>query len=134
MDELEYIKKSEELLSRELPVGSPDELMKAAMAIESLGYMAIKLQSRYEKELIQKEMLISNKRAEAYSTSTGKTVELRKAEVDAKVSELVKEAEDYERMIKFYKNLSSLIDRRVGLVQSTLANYSAQIKAGIINN
>ena len=46
MTEEQYVAKCEELLSSELPVESPDELMKAAVQVESLGYLATKFQAQ----------------------------------------------------------------------------------------
>ena len=134
MSEEEYIAKCEELLSKELPVESPDELMKAAVEVESLGYLATKFQARAEKELRQADAELMAARAEAYKTVEGKTAPERQAKVESLVRHQVEAVASYESRIKFYRNLSALIDRRVGLAQSTLANFSAQIKAGIITS
>lgn len=134
MSEEEYITKCEELLSKELPVESPDELMKAAVEVESLGYLATKFQARAEKELRQADVELMAARAEAYNIVEGKTAPERQAKVESHVRHQVETVAAYESRIKFYRNLSALIDRRVGLAQSTLANFSAQIKAGIITS
>ena len=62
MSEEEYVAKCEELLSKELPVESPDELMKAAVEVESLGYLATKFQARAEKELRQADVELMQER------------------------------------------------------------------------
>lgn len=134
MSEEEYVAKCEELLSKELPVESPDELMKAAVEVESLGYLATKFQARAEKELRQADVELMAARAEAYNIVEGKTAPERQAKVENHVRHQVETVAAYESRIKFYRNLSALIERRVGLAQSTLANFSAQIKAGIITS
>ncbi len=134
MSEEDYVAKCEELLSKELPVESPDELMKAAVEVESLGYLATKFQARAEKELRQADVELMAARAEAYNVVEGKTAPERQAKVDELVRHQIETVAAYESRIKFYRNLSALIERRVGLAQSTLANFSAQIKAGIITS
>ena len=134
MTEEQYVAKCEELLSSELPVESPDELMKAAVQVESLGYLATKFQAQAEKELRQADVELLAARAEAYNTVEGKTAPERQAKVESLVRRQVEAVAAYESRIKFDRNLSALIDRRVGLAQSTLANFSAQIKAGIITS
>lgn len=134
MKEEEYLVKCEELLSKELPVESPDELMKAAVEVEALGYLATKFQARAEAELRKADVELIAARAEAYNKVEGKTAEERKAKVDNLTRHQAEVVDAYESRIKFYRNLSALIDRRVGLTQSTLANFSAQIKAGIITS
>lgn len=132
MDEKAYRAKCEEVLSKELPVESPDELMKAAVEVEALGYLATKFQATSERKLREAEVLMMNERAKSYNEVEGKTAPERQAKVEAMTSELAGEIAMLESLVKFYRNLSVLIDRRVGLAQSTLANFSAQIKAGII--
>ena len=134
MSEEEYVAKCEELLSKELPVESPDELMKAAVEVESLGYLATKFQARAEKELRQADVELMAARAEAYNIVEGKTAPERQAKVENHVRHQVETVAAYESRIKFYRNLSALIERRVGLAQSTLANFSAQVKAVIITS
>ena len=132
MDEKEYRAQCEVILSKELPVENPDELMKAAVEVEALGYLATKFQAKAEMKLRDAEVQMMNERAKSYNGVEGRTAEERKAKVDALTAELAGQIATFESLVKFYRNLSILIDRRVGLAQSTLANFSAQIKAGII--
>lgn len=132
MDEKEYRAQCEVVLSKELPVENPDELMKAAVEVEALGYLATKFQAKAEMKLRDAEVQMMNERAKSYNGVEGRTAEERKAKVDALTAELASQIATFESLVKFYRNLSVLIDRRVGLAQSTLANFSAQIKAGII--
>ncbi len=134
MGEEEYIARCEELLSHELPVESPDELMKAAVEVESLGYLATKFQAKAERALRGAEVELITERAKAYNEVEGKTGEERKAKVDNFTKTQLDAISAYESKVKFYRNLSVLIERRVGLAQSTLANFSAQIKAGILTS
>ena len=85
MTEEQYVAKCEELLSSELPVESPDELMKAAVQVESLGYLATKFQAQAEKELRQADVELLAARAEAYNTVEGKTAPERQAKVESLV-------------------------------------------------
>lgn len=132
MTEEAYVTKCEELLTKELPIDTPDELMKAAAEVESMGYLAIVFQAKTEKYLAELTKLMTETRANAYNEVTGKTAPERQAKVDNLTSEVAEKIALAESKIKYYRNLSVLIDRRVGLAQSTLANMSAQIKAGII--
>ena len=132
MDEQEYVKRCEEILATPLSVETPDELMKAAVETESLGYLATKFQARAEKNLRQAELENMAARATAYNSVVGKTAEERRAKVDDLTKSQSEAVSLYESRVKFYRNLSALIERRVGLTQSILANFSAQIKAGII--
>ena len=132
MDEKSYRQRCEELLTKELPIESPDELMKAAMEIEAMGYLATVFQARAEKHHAELEKLMTTSRANAYNEVTGKTAPERMSKVDCLVGDIAEQLALTESKVKFYRNLSALIDRRVGLAQSTLANMSAQIKAGII--
>jgi len=132
MDEKEYRAKCEEVLGKELPVESPDELMKAVVEVEALGYLATKFQATSERKLREAEVMMMNERAKAYNEVEGKTAEERRAKVDALTAELAGQISMLESLVKYYRNISILIDRRAGLSQSILSNFSAQIKAGII--
>jgi hypothetical protein len=132
MDEKEYRAKCEEVLGKELPVESPDELMKAVVEVEALGYLATKFQATSERKLREAEVMMMNERAKAYNEVEGKTAPERQAKVDAMTSELAGQIAMLESLVKYYRNISILIDRRAGLSQSILSNFSAQIKAGII--
>ena len=132
MDEKEYREKCEEVLGKELPVESPDELMKAVVEVEALGYLATKFQATSERKLREAEVMMMNARAKAYNEVEGKTAPERQAKVDAMTSELAGQIAALESLVKYYRNISILIDRRAGLSQSILSNFSAQIKAGII--
>lgn len=132
MTEEAYRKKCEELLTKQLPVDSPEELMRAAVEIEALGYLATVFQARAENHHAELDKLMTTSRANAYNEVTGKTAPERLAKVESLVSDIALQLAHTETKVKFYRNLSALIDRRVGLTQSTLANMSAQIKAGII--
>ena len=132
MDEKEYRAKCEEVLGKELPVESPDELMKAVVEVEALGYLATKFQATSERKLREAEVMMMNERAKAYNEVEGRTSEERKAKVDALTAELAGQIAMLESLVKYYRNISILIDRRAGLSQSILSNFSAQIKAGII--
>lgn len=133
MTEEEYVKKCEEVLTSLLPVESPDELMKASMEVESLGYLATKYQARSEGRLRAAELDLINAKANVFPNVSGRTAEERKVAVDKLVSDKIAKVEEQESLVKFYRNLSVLIERRVGLAQSMLANFSAQIKAGILS-
>ena len=65
MDEKEYRAKCEEVLGKELPVESPDELMKAVVEVEALGYLATKFQATSERKLREAEVMMMNERAKA---------------------------------------------------------------------
>lgn len=132
MTEEAYVAKCEELLTKELPIDTPDELMKAAAEIEAMGYLATVFQAKTEKYHAELAKLMTGARANAYNEVTGKTAAERQAKVDSLTSDIDEKISLAESKIKYYRNLSVLIDRRVGLAQSTLANMSAQIKAGII--
>ena len=106
--------------------------MKAVVEVEALGYLATKFQATSERKLREAEVMMMNARAKAYNEVEGKTAPERQAKVDAMTSELAGQIAMLESLVKYYRNISILIDRRAGLSQSILSNFSAQIKAGII--
>jgi len=58
-----------------------------------------------------------------------KTVQL-----EAKLSHLLKEIEETEALMKYWRGVSKLIENKISLAQSILANITSQVKAGLYLN
>lgn len=122
-----YKKRCEELLQAELQVEDPLTLSKQLAEIESLGYMACRLQAETELKLssLTKDEAIA--RAEAMKNATGNIPE-KEAYVDGALATITGEISGAETEIRYYKNLSKVIENKISLGQSVLSNISSQIK------
>ena len=59
-------------------------------------------------------------------TAMEKTIQL-----EAKLSPLLKEIENTEATMKYWRATSKLIENKISLAQSILANITSQVKAGL---
>lgn len=59
-------------------------------------------------------------------TAMEKTIQL-----EAKLSPLLKEIESTEATMKYWRATSKLIENKISLAQSILANITSQVKAGL---
>lgn len=55
-------------------------------------------------------------------------------QLDAKVATLLKEIEETEATMKYWRATSKLIENKISLAQSILANITSQVKAGLYFN
>lgn len=66
---------------------------------------------------------------ELSGTAMEKTIQL-----EAKLSSLLKEIESTEATMKYWRATSKLIENKISLAQSILANITSQVKAGLYLN
>lgn len=125
----EYKKKLEEALTAPLDVDSPDNLYKQVAVIESLSYLALKLQGEAERKATK---------AEARMRQSGKfiadyrgTAADRKIKWEADCAPLYEEAENARSDARYWASVNKAIQYKVSLCQSILSSITASIKAGI---
>lgn len=75
-------------------------------------------------------MKLKKARSATFSTSAGSVAE-RNLKVDAETAELAEEVERYEREVRYWKDVASLIKSRISLGQSILNIMSSEIKSGL---
>lgn len=128
----EFLVSVDQFLGTELDIDDPTALATAIVKVESLAYGATYFQAKYERDLRQQERAREQKVASLYREKIpGKTAPERQAYIDDALVDITDSITECQIKIKLYKNFSSIIERRIGLAQSILANLSAQIKAGI---
>lgn len=125
----DYKKRLEEVLTTPLATDSPEELYKQAAVIESLSYLAIKLQAEAEQKLSRAERTLR----EAGSTiiEFKGTASDRKQLWEASCASIFEEIDKYRYESRYWLNIGKAIEKKVSLTQSILSNISASIKAGI---
>lgn len=130
--ESEYEELVEKYLGTELNIDDPTALTECIVKVESLAYGATYMQEFYERLLRHYEREREEKLASLYKDGVpGKTAPERQAYIDKELAAHTDVVSDCQRKIKLYRSYASIIERRIGLAQSILANLSAQIKAGI---
>ena len=125
----EYKSKLETVLTTALDVDNPDNLYKQATVIESLSYLATKLQAEAE---------VKGARAERALREAGtKIKDLEGTAVEKKLlwesicAPLFEEVDKYKAESKYWYGVGRSIERKVILAQSILSNITASIKAGV---
>ena len=126
----EYKKRVQEILQKPLTTDSPEEVYKETALIESLAYLAVREAATLEVRLSELNQTLRDKKAELLSDLTGTQME-KSIQLDAKLSSLLKEIESTEATMKYWRSTSKLIENKVNLAQSILANITSQVKAGL---
>ena len=67
------------------------------------------------------------------SSLTGTAME-KTIQLEAKLAPLLKEIESTEALMKYWRGVSKLIENKISLAQSVLANITSQVKAGLYLN
>lgn len=129
MDIETYKNKLEEVLTTALDVDNPDNLYKQATIIESLSYLAIKMQAEAEQRAAKAESKVRQS-GKAITTYSG-TASDRKMKWEADCAPLFEESEIAKSEAHYWHNIGRAIERKVILAQSVLSNVTASIKAGI---
>ena len=129
MDLEQYKNKLEEVLTTALDVDNPDNLYKQATVIESLSYLAIKLQAEAEQRATKAEARM--RQSGKVITSYSGTATDRKMKWEADCAPLFEEAETARSEARYWLNIGKAIERKVILAQSVLSNITASVKAGI---
>jgi len=95
-----------------------------------MAYLAVRQATLLETSLTELNQTLreekENKLAELSGTAMEKAIQL-----DAKVAPLLKEIESAETKMKYWRAVGKLIENKVSLGQSILANITSQIKSGM---
>lgn len=76
---------------------------------------------------------LRTKKMEHLSDLTGTQME-KTIQLEAKLAPLLKEIESTEALMKYWRATSKLIENKISLAQSILANITSQVKAGLYFN
>lgn len=130
MDMGEYKRKIEEVLQAPLTTDSPDTLFKEVAVIESLAYLAVKWSGNMESQKSRQLEDIRKKKQEVIVGLKGTQLEKATALEAALATDLrIMDATEHE--IRYWKSIGKLIENKVSLAQSILANITSQIKSNM---
>lgn len=117
-----------EFLLQEIPTEMPEELYKFAAKAESYTYYVAKQQSSCERKLAVHERALAEtkKTMPQYKGTAGD----RLAQWESDTALLASEVELCKADVRYYKNLGKVLENKISLIQSILANITASIKAG----
>lgn len=134
MDLSEYKKKIQEVLQVPLTTDSPETLFKEIATIESLSYLAVRLAANTEVEIAKLNDSLRKERAENIGKATGTQLE-KNIQLEAASASTLNSIERCEAEMKYWRAIGKLIENKVSLAQSILANITSQVKAGLyVNN
>lgn len=126
----EFKKKVQQTLQQPLRVDSPNDLCADIAVIESLAYLSVKLQANAEARLSKANEELRLKKLEYTKEATG-TVYEKTLQVEANCNSVLKEIDDANVELHYWKSISKLIEQKTSLAQSVLTSIGNQIKAGI---
>ena len=129
----EYKQKVQEILQKPLTTDSPETVYKESAMIESLAYLAVRQATILEVKLTELNQRLREEKLTHLSELTGTQME-KAIQLDAKVASLLKEIEETEATMKYWRATSKLIENKISLAQSILANITSQVKAGLYFN
>lgn len=129
----EYKQKVQEILQKPLTTDSPETVYKESAMIESLAYLAVRQATILEVKLTELNQKLREEKLTHLSELTGTQME-KAIQLDAKVATLLKEIEETEATMKYWRATSKLIENKISLAQSILANITSQVKAGLYFN
>ena len=129
----EYKQKVQEILQKPLTTDSPETVYKESALIESLAYLAVRQATILEVKLTELNQKLREEKLTHLSELTGTQME-KAIQLDAKVASLLKEIEETEATMKYWRATSKLIENKISLAQSILANITSQVKAGLYFN
>lgn len=129
----EYKQKVQEILQKPLTTDSPETVYKESAMIESLAYLAVRQATILEVKLTELNQKLREEKLTHLSELTGTQME-KAIQLDAKVASLLKEIEETEATMKYWRATSKLIENKISLAQSILANITSQVKAGLYFN
>ena len=126
----EYKKRVQEILQKPLTTDSPEEVYKESALIESLAYLAVRQATLLEVKLTELNQTLREEKLKELSNLSGTAME-KTIQLEAKLSPLLKEIESTEATMKYWRATSKLIENKISLAQSILANITSQVKAGL---
>ena len=129
----DYEKKVQEVLQAPLTTDSPESVYKESALIESLAYLAVRQATVLETKLSELNKQLRDEKATNLEMLTGTQME-KQIKLEGMLSPLLKEIEETEAAMKYWRGVSKLIENKISLAQSILANITSQVKAGLYFN
>ena len=129
----DYKKKVQEVLQAPLTTDSPESVYKESSLIESLAYLAVRQATVLETKLSELNKQLRDEKATNLEMLTGTQME-KQIKLEGMLSPLLKEIEETEAAMKYWRGVSKLIENKISLAQSILANITSQVKAGLYFN
>lgn len=126
----EYKKKIQEVLSTPLSTDSPENLYKESALIESMAYIAVRQAALMETKIANLNEILRDEKAKVLPTLSGNQLE-KTIKIEALVSSTLKAIDEAETTMKYWKSVGKLIENKISLSQSILANITSQIKANL---
>ena len=126
----EYKQKIQEILSSPLSTDSPETLYKESAMIESMAYMAVRQTAIFETKIAALNETLRVEKDKILPTLSGNQLE-KTIKIEAATSSLIKEIDEAEATMKYWKSVGKLIENKISLSQSILANITSQIKANL---
>lgn len=129
----EYKQKVQEVLQKPLTTDSPEEVYKEAALIESMSYLAVRQATLLEVKLTSLNQTLREEKLKVLSELTGTQME-KSIQLEAKLAPLLKEIENTEATMKYWRAVGKNVEQKVSLCQSILANITSMAKSGLYFN
>lgn len=133
METNEAIQAVEGILKEELDTNSPETLYKQLAVVESLAYLACKKQAQHEMKLALAEERLAVAKAETIPSLTGTAIE-KTTKMEADTAKEATEVAHEKARMAYWKQVGRIIENKISLGQSVLANITSQVKAGMYFN
>lgn len=130
----EYKKKIELTLQVPLTTDAPETMFSELATIDSLSYLATQLAASMELKIAKLNEQLRREKDNNLAFVTGTQVE-KSIRLDAMSASTLNSIEKCEAEMKYWRTIGKLIENRISLGQSILANITSQIKSGMyVNN
>lgn len=129
----DYKKKVQEVLQAPLTTDSPESVYKESAIIESLAYLAVRQAAELETKLSELNKQLRDEKEANLEMLTGTQME-KQIKLEGMLSPLLADIEKTEAAMRYWRGVSKLIENKISLAQSILANITSQVKAGLYFN
>lgn len=129
----EYKSKVAEILQAPLTTDSPESVYKESAIIESLAYLAVRQAAELETKLSELNKQLRDEKEANLEMLTGTQME-KQIKLEGMLSPLLTDIEKTEAAMRYWRGVSKLIENKISLAQSILANITSQVKAGLYFN
>lgn len=129
----DYKRKVQEVLQAPLTTDSPESVYKESAIIESLAYLAVRQAAELETKLSELNKQLRDEKESNLKMLTGTQME-KQIQLEGMLSPLLADIEKTEAAMRYWRGVSKLIENKISLAQSILANITSQVKAGLYFN
>lgn len=129
----DYKKKVQAVLQAPLTTDSPESVYKESAIIESLAYLAVRQAAELETKLSELNKQLRDEKEANLEMLTGTQME-KQIKLEGMLSPLLADIEKTEAAMRYWRGVSKLIENKISLAQSILANITSQVKAGLYFN